>query len=368
MHDQMELKSNIYFKDNPKLFMQLRWLIQQNHIHWTQMLLSKKVEHSDELLKWIVDIIPDDAKCLLLKIQCYWILNGLLEAPKCLNCGKALSQKSFKNFAYGYHENCSTRCAKDSKLRKLRYAENFKLKYGVANPSQLEDIKSKKRLTSIQKLGVDNPAKANEVKAKIEAAIEKKYSKKQVFAVEDVIQKSIETRKRKYGVPWYSMTDEYHEKTKKTNLAKFGVEYPNQDPEIRTKAQHRYIYDNVNFDSLPELSLYIWLRDNQKSFEYQPNISFEYEFNGKTFHYQPDFLIEGKLYEIKGLQFFKDKDPSKEMVNPYDHSQDALYEAKHQCMLKNDVKILTENDYKMYSDYVQERHGKNYLKQFKKKM
>ena len=27
------------------------------------------------------------------------------------------------------------------------------------------------------------------------------------------------------------------------------------------------------------------------------------------------------------------------MICPYDHTQDALYEAKHQCMLKNDIVI-----------------------------
>lgn len=53
------------------------------------------------------------------------------------------------------------------------------------------------------------------------------------------------------------------------------------------------------------------------------------------------------------------------MVCPWDHSLDALYEAKHQCMLANDVKILTTNDYVQYIKYVNTTYGKAYLKQFK---
>ena len=55
--------------------------------------------------------------------------------------------------------------------------------------------------------------------------------------------------------------------------------------------------------------------------------------------------VDGKLYEVKGDQFF-DGD---KMINPYDRSQDGLYEAKHQCMIKNNIIILKENDIKIAS-------------------
>ena len=88
-----------------------------------------------------------------------------------------------------------------------------------------------------------------------------------------------------------------------------------------------------------------------------------YEFNGKNHIYEPDFLIKGKLIEIKGDQFFKDDGT---MQNPWDHSQDALYEAKHQCMLRNMVEIWKSNDYKKYLMYIKSTYGKDYLRQFKK--
>jgi len=80
----------------------------------------------------------------------------------------------------------------------------------------------------------------------------------------------------------------------------------------------------------------------------------------------PDFRVGDELIEIKGLQFFEDRDPTKRMVNPYDHSQDDIYEAKHQCMLANGVKFLVGDDCKKYVDFVEEKYGKDFLKACKK--
>jgi hypothetical protein len=53
------------------------------------------------------------------------------------------------------------------------------------------------------------------------------------------------------------------------------------------------------------------------------------------------------------------------MQNPYDHSQDALYEAKHLCMLENNVDIWRHEQYDFYVKYIEEKYGKDYLKRFK---
>lgn len=54
--------------------------------------------------------------------------------------------------------------------------------------------------------------------------------------------------------------------------------------------------------------------------------------------------IDDILVEVKGDQFFKEDGT---MQNPYDHTQDDLYEAKHQCMIDNNVYIFTSNDIKI---------------------
>ena len=77
----------------------------------------------------------------------------------------------------------------------------------------------------------------------------------------------------------------------------------------------------------------------------------------------PDFIVEGTIIEIKGDHFFKEDGT---MQNPFDHSLDGLYEAKHQCMLKNDVKIIKVSEMKDILNYIYEKYGKNYLKQFRR--
>ena len=60
------------------------------------------------------------------------------------------------------------------------------------------------------------------------------------------------------------------------------------------------------------------------------------------------------------------------MINPYGRKdkpekvkfRDGLFEAKHQCMLKNGVKIIT--DYSIYIEYVKNKYGKDYLKKIRK--
>lgn len=64
-----------------------------------------------------------------------------------------------------------------------------------------------------------------------------------------------------------------------------------------------------------------------------------------TIHkYHPDFLINDKLYEVKGDQFFE----GNKMICPYDRNnyKDELAEAKHQCMIKNNIIILKGDDIK----------------------
>ena len=60
------------------------------------------------------------------------------------------------------------------------------------------------------------------------------------------------------------------------------------------------------------------------------------------------------------------------MICPYRYKNDTdetiklkniLAEAKHQCMIQNNVIIIT--DYKKYVDYVKNKYGSNFLKMHK---
>ena len=51
------------------------------------------------------------------------------------------------------------------------------------------------------------------------------------------------------------------------------------------------------------------------------------------------------------------------MINPYDRKYDDLYNCKYYCMLTNHVNIIT--DISLQKTYVENKYGKNYVKQFK---
>ena len=81
------------------------------------------------------------------------------------------------------------------------------------------------------------------------------------------------------------------------------------------------------------------------------SISIPYEFNGTHHTYHPDFIVSDRIYEVKGDNFFRINESTgkEEMFCPYrdeDWSDEkynwmcGLYEAKHQCMIANNVEIL----------------------------
>ena len=175
------------------------------------------------------------------------------------------------------------------------------------------------------------------MKRKTENTNIERYGHKSSFQNEGVRRKQRETCFNTYGVEYYSQSEEYHKKAHK--------------PYVNPK------YPDMTFGSSWEFKVYDFLMENHIDFEYQPAISLPYEYNGTHHTYHPDFLINGKVYEVKGDNFFKINESTgqEEMFCPYrykdwpDEKYDwmcGLYEAKHQCMLANDVVILRSTDIK----------------------
>lgn len=302
---------------------------------------------------------------LKLKTRVYRILNGLDMRPACAHCGKSMDDRDVKNLAEGYRKYCSPRCAKDSDARKLLFEKTCIDRYGVRNPSELDAVKEKKKETCLKNYGVDNPAKSGAVAGRISRTNIERYGVGCAVHSPGIAAKTEATNLERYGVTSFSKTREFIEKTTASNRRRFGVDYPNQDPEFRRRSQKRYTYKGVGFDSSPELAFFIYAEDHGIRAEYQPAVSFEYEVSGRLYRYQPDFRTDAGYVEFKGLQFFENKDPAGKMINPYDRSMDDVYEAKHQCMLRNGVRIVLPADYRVYTDYVDRTYGRGYLRGFR---
>lgn len=226
-------------------------------------------------------------------------------------------------------------------------------RYGVAHPIQNKDILNKRKQTNLKRYGVEEVGQNKEIRAK---QIETLTSK---------------TKEEKEAI---------QEKRKGTMLDKYGVEYALQNKDLKKRARKSYektclerygmlhaprstyTYNDEKFDSIPELAFYIYCKNNGKNIIRCPT-EFKYVFNGKEHYYLPDFQIDDQIIEIKGGSFLTEENT---WQNPYNHSLDDLMEAKHQCALKNNVKVLYYTDYKKYLDYIIDTYGSlDYLQQFK---
>lgn len=291
----------------------------------------------------------------------------------CLTCGK---QTNFYNIKEGYFKFCNSKCANKNvsiqnkikqtlidKYGKPYVFQNKELlekrektyleKYGVNNPLKNDKIKEQYKQTCIEKYGVDNPQKNNFIKLKTKLTNDLKYNSNNYHNIE---QRETTCLKR-YGNKNYLGSDDYLKNRENIIKNKLGVINPSQLHDIRVKAQQKYTYNNIKFDSSWEIAYYIWLKDNSIDFEYQPNISFDYVFNGKIHKYFPDFLVNDEYIELKSDHLYS------KMLK-----ENTLENAKYKCMKNINVKILLKNDILFYLNYIKLKYGQNYLKQFKNKI
>lgn len=246
----------------------------------------------------------------------------------CSYCGKIVNQRL---------RNINLLC-KDCKTKQFCL-----IKYGVDNPSKDPKI--------IEKIKQKNKAALPETREKYRKTCLEKYGVENLFQSEQIKNKIKETLLNKYGVEHPLQSKEFKEKFKKTCNERFGVDYPSQNPEVRKSIARRYTYKNIPFDSSWELAYYIFLEDNNISFQYQPKTEFWYYVNGKKHKYNPDFIVNEKIIEIKGDQFFKFQTPK--------------FKEKLKLMKSLGVVILLKKDISPYLNYVKDTYGRNYLKSFR---
>lgn len=315
--------------------------------------------------------------------KAYWFLNEIKEHPHC-QYNDCKSKVHFRGLRRGYAVACCT-----SHVAYVSWPKNRKTnreKYGADTPLQGKEIRArinqhnletygnkcimasdyfkKKRVETCQKnFGVDYPMQSEEVMQKRIETCRKDYGVDWVLQNDDVKEKRKQTSRKIYGYDNPAQSKEVKTKSRATMQQNYGVNAPAQCPEIRRKQQLRCEYNGMNFDSIYEIAYYIWLTDHKIKFTYEPNVKFKYVHNDKDHWYMPDFFVDSQYIEIKGDHFFKEDGT---MKNPYDHSQDALYEAKHQCMIANNVKIIRVSEMKDILDYVCKTYGKSYLKQFRR--
>ncbi len=272
--------------------------------------------------------------------------------------------------------------------------ETCKKRYGNEYHIASKKVRKKIEKTFNERFGGNSPGCSKEVQEKINKTNKEKYGAIRFIATKEGRKQIEDTCLERYGVPYAGHTEESHKKRqatcqrrwgkdevmqsdrwrtqrKETMIKKYGVETPIQNEEIKlrilansTPGRHfkGYLYDNKKFDSSYELAYYIWLQHLGKQFIYHPETPLEYlGSDGKKHWYMPDFLIEGKFYEIKGDMFFNKKG---EPYNPYNKK---FWWEKYNAMQEAGVEILLHKDMKEAITFVENTRGKRFLKECKKR-
>lgn len=233
--------------------------------------------------------------------------------------------------------------------------------YGVEHALQNVSILQKAKNTCKQNYGVEHCTQSPHIIEKIKESNILKYGVEWTLQSEQVRTQIESTCLERYGVKTTLLEPVTKEKIKQTMISKYGTESYWQSNKASQNHRNRFLYGNEYFDSSWELAFYLYHVDKGISILREPQ-KFEYIHNDTLHYYFPDFEVNGQLYEIKGNQFFKEDGT---MCNPYDHSKDELFEAKHLCAIAHNVIFISEKEIQPYLDYVNQKYGKDFLKSCK---
>lgn len=201
-----------------------------------------------------------------------------------------------------------------------------------------------------------------EKKALRQKAVKKYWDWWSTLSEEEQIAWKKEIRQKSIKKYWYDKSIEERLAINKKRSETYQNKTLEEKRAIRFKACKKYKTNNSleMFDSSWELAVWIYAKDNSIDIVREP-VGLEYVHDGKKRTYYPDFLFEGKLIEIKGTHFFKEDGT---MQNPFDHSKDALFEAKHQCGLRHGVLFWGKEDVQFALNYMEQEYGKNWVQLF----
>lgn len=143
-------------------------------------------------------------------------------------------------------------------------------------------MKAQIRKDNLEKYGVEFYSQTEECKEKVASTCMDRFGATNYFGSEEGIAHIRANNLEKFGVEYTWQREDVKQTIRETNLDRYGCECAMQNPEIRKKAQRRYSFQGIHFDSLPELAIYVWLADSKKDFTYQPEVTFQYEHNGST--------------------------------------------------------------------------------------
>jgi hypothetical protein len=115
------------------------------------------------------------------------------------------------------------------------FVEMLTVKYGVENISQLDEVKEKKKQTSLRNHGVESWMQSEEGKIKFKEISLRKYGVENISQSPDIKEKKRQSALAKYGVENVSKSPEVIAKISETHMRIYGVPHASQHPDVIAK-------------------------------------------------------------------------------------------------------------------------------------
>lgn len=336
-------------------------MVKSLNIHELKLNVMLRKHHSElynEVVKrtsyLVGDFYKNNVVPMLARLYC--LEHDICEQPKCSysECTHNVKWRSdLKRFA----TYCSRKCTYDDDCHWDRIKSGCFDHYGVENPTQASEIKERMKATCRDRYGVEYSAASDVVQARIRETNQKIYGVDYPLQVGKILDRTRDTCEQRYGHRCVFNTRHVRDIMTK----RFGCEWYTQSMEYHKTRKHKFTspkYPGVTFDSTWEIKVYDFLMENHIQFEYQVK-PIPYEYDGVTHYYHPDFLVNGRIYEVKGDNFFRTNEATgkEEMYLTWqgDLSDEeyewrcGLLKAKYQCMIANNVTILRNSQIKNLS-------------------
>lgn len=347
---------------------------------------------------------------------------------RCKECNKECNIKGFRReFINNYKEFLCPSCLK---IKRYGYVSPFSNKdvqdkikainierYGSEYPLQSKEIHDKINETCLKRYGSKSSLHDNgEIEERVKKIFNEKYGVDRPLQSKEIYNKTVESNKNNHNGLFHTQTEEWKDKVMKTFIDHYGVNNPMKNKNIVDKskesctkkcgtdntetinsifqlqefkdyikqyrldnpdkyASKKIFYYDLSFDSIPEFTVYKFCLDFFIPITRNNSIYFEYlDSKGKIHYTYPDFIINGRFVEIKGSMFYK---PDGTWFKPWRYPEwsDEDYkfqcdnmERKRQCLIKNNVLILRDDDPFIIQcvNYVFETYGLDYIDSFSK--
>lgn len=202
---------------------------------------AKKFEISD-LAQWIVSSTPKLSDTIYTwQTKVYWILNNIVDFPKCCICGSPMVGCNVKSAQKGYADMLcsSTECHK--KMRANRQKSTMLSNHGFSNNFQNPKTIEKIKQHNIELYGNPCPANNKEIRAKIEDDNVRKYGVKSYSSTQECKDKVKATNLKNLGVDNPFKSSICKEKTRQTMIERFGVDHPSKSQAIQDKKKQHLV-------------------------------------------------------------------------------------------------------------------------------